>query len=85
MKGIHIKHNVEACIGVLRIQDICHSTSRDIGHFPFYFQGYGILRSISGILQFVLQNIQIQSRNTNSINKNDEGGVGDCILYIGLY
>ena len=33
----------EACIGVLGIQDICHFTSRDIGYYPFYFQGYGIL------------------------------------------
>ena len=28
---------VEACIGVLGIQDICHFTSRDIGYYPFYF------------------------------------------------
>ena len=35
--------NYEACIGVLGIQDICHFTSRDIGYYPFYFQGYGIL------------------------------------------
>ena len=40
---------IEACIGVLGIQDICHFTSRDIGYFPFYFQGYGILCSISGM------------------------------------
>ena len=34
----------EACIGVLiGIQDICHFTSRDIGYYLFYFQGYGIL------------------------------------------
>ena len=37
---------MEACIGVLGIQDICHFTSRDIGYYPFYFQGYGILCSI---------------------------------------
>ena len=36
----------EACIGVLGIQDICHFTSRDIGYYSFYFQGYGILCSI---------------------------------------
>ena len=60
----------EACIWVLGIQDICHFTSRDIGYFPFYFQGYGILRSTSGILLFFLHNIQIQSRNTTNINKN---------------
>ena len=42
----------EACIGVLGIQDICHFSSRNIGYFPFYFQGYGILCSISGILFF---------------------------------
>ena len=44
----------EACIGVLGIQDICHFTSSDIGYFPFYFQGYGILYSLSGILLFFL-------------------------------
>ena len=44
----------EACIGVLGIQDICHFTSRDIGYFPFYFQGYRILCSISGILLIFL-------------------------------
>ena len=43
---------IEACIGALGIQDICHFTSRDIGYFPFYFQGYRILCSISGILLF---------------------------------
>ena len=64
-------YNNEACIGVLGIHDICHFTSRDIGFFPFYFQGYGILCSISGILLFFLQSIKIQSRNTNNINKND--------------
>ena len=41
---------------VLGIQDICHFTSRDIGYYIFYFQGYGILCSIfwllSGILTF---------------------------------
>ena len=42
----------EACVGALGIQDICNFTSRDIGYFPFYFQGYGLLRSISGILVF---------------------------------
>ena len=45
----------EACIGVLGIQNICHFISRDIGYFPFYFQGYRIILcsifwSISGIL-----------------------------------
>ena len=38
----------EACIWVIGIQDICHFTSRDIGYYPFYFQGYRILYSISG-------------------------------------
>ena len=60
----------EACIGVLGIQDICHFTSRDIGYFPFYFYGYGILCSISGILLFFVQDIRIQSRNTNNIKKS---------------
>ena len=40
----------EACIGALGIQIFCHFTSRDIGYFPFYFQGYGILYSTSRIL-----------------------------------
>ena len=34
---------LEACIGVLGIQDVCYFTSRDIGYCPFYFQGYRIL------------------------------------------
>ena len=37
--------DIEACIGVLGIQDICHFISRDIGYYPFYFQGCGILGS----------------------------------------
>ena len=36
----------ETCIGILAIQDIWHFTSRDMGNFPFYFKGYGILCSI---------------------------------------
>ena len=31
-------HTNVACIGVLGIQDICHSTSRDVGYYSFYFQ-----------------------------------------------
>ena len=46
--------NIEACIGVLGIHDICHFTSRDIGYFPFYFQGYGIVCSIFGSLSGIL-------------------------------
>ena len=45
---------IEACIGVLGIQDICHFTSRDIGYYPFYFQGYGILCSIFWLLSGIL-------------------------------
>ena len=45
-----LRPRTEACIGVIGIQDICHFTSRDIGYYPFYFQGYRILCSISGIL-----------------------------------
>ena len=45
----------EACIGVLGIQDICHFTSRDIGYYPFYFQGYGILGSIFSLLSGILK------------------------------
>ena len=44
----------EACIGVLGIQDICHFTSRDIGYYPFYFQGYGMLCSIFSVLPGIL-------------------------------
>ena len=43
------------CIGVLRIQDICHFTFRDIGYYPFYFQGYGILGSIFLLLPRILK------------------------------
>ena len=46
---------VEADIGVLVIQCICHFTSRDMGYYPFYFHGYEILCSkfmlLSGILE----------------------------------
>ena len=45
----------EACIGVLGIQDIGHFTSRDIGYYPFYFQGYGILGSIFSLLPGILK------------------------------
>ena len=38
----------EACIG---IQDICHFTSRDIGYYPVYFQGYRVLCSLFGYFQ----------------------------------
>ena len=65
-----IGYTLEACIGVLGIQDICYFTSRDIRYFPFYFQGYRILCSISGIFLFFLHNIQIQSKTTNNINKD---------------
>ena len=47
-------YSKEACIGVLGIQDICHFTSRNIGYFSFYFQGYGILCSIFGLLSGIL-------------------------------
>ena len=46
----------EACIGVLGIQDINHFTSRDIGYYPFYFQGYGILCSIFWLLSGSVHN-----------------------------
>ena len=46
---------LEACIGVLGIQDICHFTSRDIGYYLFYFQGYGILGSIFLLLPGILK------------------------------
>ena len=42
-------------MGVLGIQDICHFTSRDIGYFLFYFQGYRILCSIFGLLSGILK------------------------------
>ena len=47
--------SLEACIGVLGIQDICHFTSRDIGYYPSYFQGYGILGSIFLLLPGILK------------------------------
>ena len=54
---INIKHLLymdEACIGVLGIQDMCHFTSRDIGYYPCYFQGYGILGLIFSLLTGIL-------------------------------
>ena len=47
---------MEACIGVLGIQDICHFTSRDIGYYPFYFQGYRILCLIFSLLPGIVNN-----------------------------
>ena len=44
----------EACLGVLEIQDISHFTSRDIGYYPFYFPGYGILCSIFELISGIL-------------------------------
>ena len=44
-----------ACIGVLGIQDTFHFTSRDIGYYPFYFQGYWILGSIFSLLPGILR------------------------------
>ena len=52
---LHDGNSIEACIGVLEIQDICHFTSRDIGYYPFYFQGYGILGSIFSLLSGILK------------------------------
>ena len=46
---------LEAGIGVLGIQDICHFTSRDIGYYPFYFQVYGVLDSIFLLLPGILK------------------------------
>ena len=45
----------EACIRALGIEDICHFTSRDIGYYPFYFQGNGILCSIFWLLSGILK------------------------------
>ena len=59
----------EACIGVLGIQDICHSNSRDIGYNPFYFQGYGILCSITGILLFSSTINKCKVEGQKKINK----------------
>ena len=53
--NITIHGNKEACIGVLGIQDICRFTSRDIGYYSFYFQGYGILGSIFSLLPGILK------------------------------
>ena len=43
---------IEACIGVLGIQDICHFTSRDIRYFPFYFQDTGYYVQFQGYCYF---------------------------------
>ena len=42
MLGFPVKYE-EVCIVVLGIQDICHFTSRVMGCYPFYLQGYGKL------------------------------------------
>ena len=59
-KNIFKPHG-EACIGVLGMQIICH----DIGYFPIYFKGYGILCSFTGMLLCFLEHKQIQSRNND--------------------
>ena len=46
--------SMEVCVGNLGIHDICHLTSRDIGYYPFFFQGYGILCSIFSLLSGIL-------------------------------
>ena len=61
---------IEACIGVIGIQDICHFTSRDIGYYPFYFQGYRILCSISGILCFLLKKNNKKKNRKNRKNNS---------------
>ena len=48
------KNEACTCIGDLVIQNICHFTSRDIGYFPFYFQGYRILCLIFSLLPGIL-------------------------------
>ena len=63
-----MQYTVEACIGVIGIQDICHFTSRDIGYYPFYFQGYRILCSISGILYFLLKNKKTTEKTTVKVH-----------------
>ena len=60
----HKTLNNEACIGVIGIQDICHFTSRDIGYYPFYFQGYRILCSISGIEMCFCRKIKKKQKKT---------------------
>ena len=50
----NIDCSLEACLGVLGIQDMSHFTSRDIGYYPFYLQGYGILCSIFWLLSGIL-------------------------------
>ena len=68
---------VEACIGVLWIQAVCHFTSRDIGYFPFYFQGYGIINSISGILLFALKYTNTEDINFKFSTKEEQLYVQD--------
>ena len=52
--GVSNKVMLEACVGILGIQDICNFTSRVIGYYPFYFQGNGILSSIFSLLSGIL-------------------------------
>ena len=42
---------------VLGIQDICHSTSRNIEYYPFYFQGYGKLCPIFCLLKTLIMEV----------------------------
>ena len=58
---------MEACIGVLGIQDTIHFTSRDMAYYPFYFQGYG---KLSILLSEILNTIHFTSRD-----------MGYCVQY----
>ena len=40
--GIQARLPERGLYRVLGIQHICYFTSRDIGYYPFYFQGYGM-------------------------------------------
>ena len=60
---------IEAFIGDLGKQDICHFTSRDIGYYPFYFQGCGILCSITGILLFSSKINKYKVERQKNVNK----------------
>ena len=61
----------EDCIEVLGIQVISHCTSRDMGYYPFYFQGYWILCSTFCLLSGILASSQ--ANGTNSTFKERSG------------
>ena len=70
---------------VLGIQDTCCFTSRDIGYYPFYFQGYRILLNLlPGIWDSVFNNL-VYFQGYCIFRKNNYGDVCQFISDTGMF